>query len=107
MQFLVSAIARSFFREGEKAADDGTGKVLGKNLVEWAAQSLYKLTIPKLAILNHTRPCNMPVEKFWVKIGRKAFISTPYQACNTKPYQAMQYVGGKVLGKNWAQSLYK
>ena len=47
------------------------GKVLGKN---WA-QSLYKYTIPKHAILKHTKPCNMLVEKFWVKIGRKAFIS--------------------------------
>ena len=59
------------------------GKVLEKNLVEWAAQSLYKYAIPNHAILNHIKPCN------------------------TKPYQAMQYVGGKVLGKNWAQSLYK
>ena len=79
MQFLLSAIARSFFREGEKAAADATGKVLEKNLVEWA-QTLYKYTIAKHAILKHTRPCNMSVEKFWVKIGRKAFISTPYQS---------------------------
>ena len=77
MQFLLSAIARSFFREGEKAATDAVGKVLEKNLVEWA-QSLYKYTIPKNAVLNHTRPCNMLVEKIlgknWAQILYKYTI---------------------------------